>query len=221
MSRVLAVLVLLLLPSLASGQETPTPTPAPTPAKKPLLTREPKEQRDFATPGGSSLADIVRRSQEQRGRDGDTPKRSLGVITNDNLKGGDVKGAGAKTGKGATPTPRAAELSAKPTPVRIPEFRDAKGRNESDWKGLVNDVRTRAARAELRAKQLENEVKRLENEFYAWSDGNYRDRVIKPAWDQARDDLKKTREESDAARQALSDLEDDARRSGAPPGWLR
>ena len=217
MNRFRAAALFALLPAIALAQDTPTPTP--TPGRRPTLSRvEATEQRDFTTTGGSSLADIVRRSQEQKEREGQTPKKSLGVITNENLKSGEAQPAGAKPLKSGTPTPRA---TPKAGIAPIPEFRDAKGRSESDWKGLINDAQARVTRANARIRQLDNETKKLENDFYAWSDGNYRDRVIKPAWDKALGDLKKTREEADVARQALSDLEDDARKSGAPPGWLR
>jgi hypothetical protein len=215
-SRLRALALCAFLPSLAPAQ---TPTPTPTPGRKPVLTRA--DTKDFSSTGGSSLADIVRRSKEQRERDGQTPKKSLGVITNENLKGPDTKTAGAKMTKAATPTPGTTPAAnANPIP-RIPEFRDAKGRNESDWKGLMNNAQARVVQADLRIKQLQDEARKLENDFYAWSDGNYRDRVIKPAWDKALEDLKKARDESDAARQAMSDLEEEARKSGTPPGWLR
>ncbi|MCE7957802.1 MAG: hypothetical protein DYH06_07660, partial [Acidobacteria bacterium ACB2] len=61
----------------------------------------------------------------------------------------------------------------------------------------------------------------LENDFYAWSDGNYRDQVIKPAWDKAREDLKKARAEVDAAKATEDGLAEEARKAGAPPGWVR
>ncbi|MCL4806424.1 MAG: hypothetical protein KJ062_01300 [Thermoanaerobaculia bacterium] len=73
--------------------------------------------------------------------------------------------------------------------------------------------------AELATAQ--DEARRLENDFYAWSDGNYRERVIRPAWDQARERVKLLEEEVVKAREDLESLEDDARKSGTPPGWLR
>jgi outer membrane murein-binding lipoprotein Lpp len=75
--------------------------------------------------------------------------------------------------------------------------------------------------AETSVKKLDAEVRRLENDFYAWSDGNYRDRVIKPALDQSRADLDKAKRDAEDAKAKLDSLEDDARKSGAPPGWLR
>ena len=86
----------------------------------------------------------------------------------------------------------------------------------------MNQTRARSSSTrERRVKDLEPAPKQLENDFYAQSDGFRRDGVIKPAWDKARDDLAKARVELDAARKSLDDLAEEARRSSAPPGWLR
>ena len=74
---------------------------------------------------------------------------------------------------------------------------------------------------EPRVRELETKSKQLENDFYAMSDGNRRDAVVKPAWDKARDDLAKARQELEDARKAFDDLSEEARKSNAPPGWLR
>jgi hypothetical protein len=238
--RRLLALGLLLLARPASGQE-PTPGPVPTSAAvtAPDLTETPtaatvpspisrlgggaattQAARPIGT-GGSSLADIARRQKEQRERQGKKP--SLGVIDNESLRKGG-QGTESAPGKGAakpkaspTPAPRTAAATAPP----MPEWRDLKGRSEADWRRLMAGVRDRIAAAEGRVKTLEADAKRYENDFYAWSDGNYRDRVIRPAWDQAREELGKARTELEAARAQLSGLEEDARQSNAPPGWLR
>ncbi len=224
----LAALAILLL-GLPAVAEEPTPTPeasgraapsagaAVTPT--PVVVRSPVPQA-IGT-GGTSLADIARRQKELREREGKRP--SLGVISNETLRKGATAGesspgkGGSKAKASATPAARA------PAPVvaSVPEWRDAKGRSEADWKGIMTAAHERIAAAESRVKSLEEDARRYENDFYAWSDGNYRERVIRPAWDQAREELGKARKELDGARSHLSDLEEDARKSGTPPGWLR
>jgi len=203
-----------------------TPAPAPPQTHTPRLgggPEAPSARRPIGT-GGSSLADIARRQKEQREREGKKP--SLGVITNETLRKGAPAGTptpaplAAKGGRGkASPTP--APRASTPAPPVIPEWRDQKGRTEADWRRIAGEVRASQAAAEARVKTLDAEVRRLENDFYAWSDGNYRDRVIRPAWDQARDDLAKARQDLDASRARMGELEEDARKSNAPPGWLR
>jgi hypothetical protein len=227
-SRLLRVLGLaagfVVLAAAPGSGETQRSDPEPTPTPLPALTPTPPKRsgaglKDAPAPG-NSLADVVRRSQAEKEKQ--PKKKSLGVITNEEVKKPAAEGAkeGAKTvrvGKGK-PVPTPAKT---PFPTRFPELRDSKGRTESDWKRMAADARIRLARAQAHVKQVEGEAKRLENDFYAWSDGNYREQKIKPAWDQALDQLKKARIEVEDARQALLDLEDEARKSDAPPGWLR
>jgi hypothetical protein len=196
-------------PASAGTAVTPTPsvtrTPVAAPAPRPIGT------------GGKSLADIARRQKELREREGKKP--SLGVISNETLRKGSSAGeppagkSAAKAKVSPTPAPRSV--------APVSEWRDAKGRTEADWKQIMAGVRERIAAADSRVKSLEADARKYENDFYAWSDGNYRERVIRPAWDQAREELGKARKELDAARTQLSDLEEDARKSGTPPGWLR
>lgn len=211
-------------PALSGLSPEPTPasatslTPAPTPAAPALSGGK------SGTPAGrgASLADVVKVSKEAR--KGQPPKKSLGTITNDNLRKGGTP----------TPTPRAAAgkgtpgkapgkdgASPTPTPIAPEVSRDDKGRSEADWRALVSRQSALVQNGEARVRDLETKSKQLENDFYAMSDGNRRDAVVKPAWDKARDDLAKARLELESARKALEDLAEDARRSNAPPGWLR
>lgn len=207
--------------SAPSGQASvPEPTP-PTPTPEPH--RPPLAPRPTTTPirtGGGSLADVVRRSQE--GRTPTAGARSLGVIDNQSLKH-----PGASPAK---PTPPAGGRAARPASGNAPPASgalppyvatDNAGRTEEMWRARAREARSRLARAEDDVRRLEGDSKRLENDFYAWSDGNYRDRVIKPAWDKSREDLRKARTDLDSAAAAVTGLEEEARKAGAPPGWLR
>jgi hypothetical protein len=216
-------------PALSGLAVEPTPssatsiTPTATPGSAVLSGGK------AALPGaglGSSLADVVKLSKENRKEQ--PPRKSLGTITNDTLlkgatptpasgKGTPGKGTSAKTASGKparaaspTPTPGAPEVS-----------RDDKGRSEADWKALVNRQRSLVTDGEARLRDLETKTKQLENDFYAMSDGNRRDAVVKPAWDRAREELTKTRQELEDARAVLEGFSEDARKSNAPPGWLR
>jgi len=215
-------------PALSGLTAEPTPssatslTPTPGPASSTLSGGK------AAIPGagrGSSLADAVKLSKENR-KD-QPPKKSLGTITNDSLlkgatptpnpgKGAAGKGASVKAASG-----KAARGAPTPTPGAPVESRDDKGRSEADWKALVGSQRARVTDGEARVRDLETRTKQLENDFYAMSDGNRRDAVVKPAWDRAREDLTKARQELEDARRAVDDLQEDARKSNTPPGWLR
>ncbi len=223
----LAAILLLLAAAAtpaASGQEpatastsgaatSPDLTPTPPAVAPPLAGTPGTAARPIGT-GSGSLADIAKKEKEKRQKEGKRP--SLGVISNESLKKGGATGAPARNEAKGKPAP-----TATPGVVSIPEFRDLKGRSEAEWRRMMIMARGRVTAAEGKVASLESETKKLENDFYAWSDGNYRERVIRPAWDQSREELGKARKELDDARGAITELEEEARRSEAPPGWLR
>ncbi len=210
-------------PALSGLSPTPTPAAATSGEAAPEATPAPK-LKGVAGPAaetgrsGQSLADVVRVSKEAR-KD-QKPKKSLGTITNETLhKGGS---ASAVTAKGPSKTPAASAARKEPTPAPTYDVpRDDQGRSEAQWKATMDHARSLVQDGERRVKELETKSKQLENDFYAQSDGYRRDGVIKPAWDKSRDELAKARVDLDAARKSLEDLSEEARRSNAPPGWLR
>jgi hypothetical protein len=98
---------------------------------------------------------------------------------------------------------------------------DLDGHNEAYWREKARTTRERVAKSKENLQQIEAEEKKLENDFYAWDDGQYRDDVIKPAWDRAKDALASASAEAAEAEQAEKDLSEEARKAGALPGWIR
>jgi hypothetical protein len=218
-------------PALSGLKVEPTPssatslTPAPTPPAPAILSGGKAEIPGAGRAG--SLADVVKLSKENR-KD-QPPKKSLGAITNETLLKGATptpaagKGASGRgsTVKGTPGKPVRGAASPTPTPGAPDVARDDKGRSESDWRDLVSRQKALVTNGEALVRDLETRTKQLENDFYAMSDGNRRDAVVKPAWDRAREELTKARQELEDARRVIEDLSEDARKSNAPPGWLR
>ena len=119
--------------------------------------------------------------------------------------------AAARTPGGPTP----AAPATTPTPGAV-----AQG-GEDYWRKEARRVRERVAELRATIVRLEAETRKQEADFYSWDDGAYRDGVIKPAWDKAREDLATARRELPLAERELDDLPDRARRAGALPGWIR
>ena len=214
-----------LIGTLVLAAEEPTPTPQVTQKKK--LKGGSFGLLPAPTPTGGpsrsgSLADAARKTQEDADS-GQKPSRGV-VITNETLrKGTPPPTVAASPTKGSTrgkPNARALPTPV-PAPTIDPEYRDASGRTEADWRKRAAIARERIERAVTGQVGAREEVKRLENDFYAWSDGNYRERVIRPAWDQAKGKLQLLETEAEAARAGMAELEEEARKSGTPPGWLR
>lgn len=221
-TRALPLAASVLIAAFALRAEDPKPTPTPRPKTARKLGGGsfgvPTSPTPAAGPGGGSLADIVRKTQESAsGRD--EPRRGGIVITNESLLRTERSTSGPSiTITGTAPKTAAGAIA---TPAPVADYRDGSGRTESDWRDRAATARARAEESKTAVETARAEARRLENDFYAWSDGNYRERVIRPAWDQARERVKSLEAEATAAGKALDDLEEEARKSGAPPGWLR
>ncbi len=223
----LALLALLLgaparLATAADTQPTPTPGAASKGKKKLGGGSFGTPPRPTPTPGAGSgsLADVARKAQEEEAAAPRGGRRI--VITNESLRRTEpAQGSSTITITGTADKKPVARTRPTAVPTELPEYRDASGRTEAEWRARAEEVRSRADEAEAAAAAARSEVRRLENDFYAWSDGNYRERVIRPAWDQAKQKLKDLETAADEARSAVDGLEEEARKSGTPPGWLR
>lgn len=212
---------------------TPTPTPTP-PAPAPKLSGGFGRAASTPVPrpqSGQSLQDVVRAASETR-QGKETPKPGV-AITNQTLVTDPNRGRlttwqGSAHPAGATPAagarnPAAAHAPA-PTATAPPASAaeaGAESTEETKWREAARLARERVANGRERVTQLDAETHKLENDFYSWDDGQYRDRVIKPSWDHAREQLDEAKTELAGAEKDLADLPERARKAGALPGWIR
>jgi hypothetical protein len=98
---------------------------------------------------------------------------------------------------------------------------DKEGRNKEDWRKIMENARNQEALSQQLVQDLQTRVNQLSNDFYSRDDPAVRDGVIKPAWDKALADLAAAKLRAEEARKRIGDLEEEARKSGAFPGWLR
>lgn len=212
-----AVIALVGLAATAAGVAQPTPTPTPRPKLAGGFGRTPIAAPEST---GQSMADVVRAASEARAR---KEQKTPLAINNRNLVTDPRKGRLTTAAVGsATPTPAPAGTPAAPSasvsrgpasPTPVSE--------EARWRERARAARQRVEDARARIPQLDAEAKKLEADFYSWDDGQYRDSVIKPAWDRKREELEAARRELAEAEKALADLPEEARKAGALPGWLR
>src|SRR5258708_5774807 len=174
---------------------------------------------------GDPVADAARRAREAR-KDAPKPKR---VITDDDLKTSgprsDVAPASAPvnaTGATTTTAGQAAGGSAKAGNAgKTGEEPKEDPNREKAWRGRVKEGHKKIAKAEKELDILNRELEKAQVEYYpdpqkAMTQQNTRADVKEK---QTKIDAKK--KELDQLRQALSDLEDDLRKSGGNPGWAR
>jgi hypothetical protein len=222
--------------AIGQAQSTPAKTPTPRPRLSGGFGR-PRNTPVPADDGGQSLADAVRAAKETReAPENRTREKSALTIDNRSLvtnpEKGRVSTAKAVPGKSkAAPAPAQAPAAAAAAPQGEPVTEvapppgapsaAASGADEAQWRATAQAARKRVADGKARVEELSAAARKLENDFYAWDDGQYRDRVIKPSWDRARDQLEDAKRDLVAAEQELAELPEKARRAGAQPGWIR
>jgi hypothetical protein len=199
-SRALRLAVL-----LAAGLSVVAANPRPTPTPEPRLT------------GGFGKAPAAEPSARRAAE-----KKKL-RITNESLVTEPDKGrvSTSEVVPPPTPTPRSPRTRVTPAASASEEAAEPREGGEGYWREEARRARERVATIREEIARLEIQVKKLESDFYSWDDGAYRDRVIKPAWDKAREDLATARKDLPEAEKDLADLPERARRAGAQPGWLR
>lgn len=101
------------------------------------------------------------------------------------------------------------------------EYKDSKGRTKEDWQKIMKEANEKIKYWEEMVNKLQAELNRLTNDYYAWDDVAYREGVIKVKMDKVREELEKARENLKKAKDRIPELEEEARKSGALPGWLR
>ena len=219
-------LAALMVASVLAGE---TPTRTPTPARR--LSGGFGRPRTTAAPtpgeaGGQSLSDVVQAAHGPK--EVAPPDKGNLTINNRSLVKSADQGRVSTSKNVPTPRPVATPSPATATPAQTVAAKPAAEAEsggglptEAEWKTIAATARKRVADDKARVEELSAATKKLENDFYAWDDGQYRDRVIKPAWDRSREDLENAKQELAAAEADLANLPEKARKAGAQPGWIR
>lgn len=165
-----------------------------------------------------SLAEVAREEQERRA----TISEKSRVYTNEDLQGGLRLTTGAPPSEDAkSPDPEDQETTdASDAPPPAETEADAPAQDEEYWRQRITAAREARQRAELLVSALQNRVDGLWADFTARDDPFQRAQIEQDRLD-ALAELEHTRGEIDRYRQEISDIQEEARRAGAPPGWLR
>src|SRR2546427_1087849 len=152
-----------------------------------------------------TLADVARQERERQQR-----LHSTVVVTN----GTTITTTASTSSTVAAPaTPPAGE---KPTgPV------GNKGRDEKYWRTQFQKARADMKASEDKAQLLDLKIKDLNTQLLRQSDVYNRKNRLGPEITEAQKQLDAALKEVDQAKKKITDLEDELRRSGGPPGWSR
>ena len=157
-----------------------------------------------------SLADVAEREKARRA----ALTESSRVYANDDLRGG----LRLTTGR-ATPD---LEPDTLLPPDEPPPALDSETppRDEASWRDRITSAREDRRRAELMAAALQNRIDGLWSAFTSRDDPVQRSQIERDRND-ALQELQRTEDEVDCLDQEIRDIQEEARQSGVPPGWLR
>jgi hypothetical protein len=190
-------------------------TAAPAPAQQ---TSGGSGQAAASNP--QSLADIARAEEARR----QTVQKPAKVYTNTDLRADFT----APTAPAAGPTPAAdAPAAAGPgggasgnaTPS-TPAEPAAPQKDQAWWSSRMSAARTDLERTRMFAEALQTRINALTTDFVNRDDPAQR-AVIEQERNKALAELARVQKDVEAKTKAIADIEDEARRAGVPPGWLR
>ncbi len=163
-----------------------------------------------------SLADLAKQEKERRAK----VKADAKVITNN------ARAKDAATTEAETIAPKQSDKAAipadgkpKPDKQADDEPKDLFGRTESFWRQTFSDARKRVKDLEDESRVLQLKVNDLQNKFYAEASG-FKQQDIQREIQKSFYEQDQNKQNLVKARAELQQLEVEARKSGALPGWI-
>lgn len=175
-----------------ANEAPPRPAPAPTPAAR-LLD-------DGQRPLGTQYP--LKTNPEEARRKLESAK-----------KGSSGAGPAGSAPEARPPAPETSRAAAPEEP------RDRSDRNEAWWRSQSSSRRRELDAAAARLKAAEAELDAADKSIMVGSEAQRNTWALRVQ--AARDEVAAARAEQDRAKRQWDELEEDARRSGTPPGWLR
>ena len=151
-----------------------------------------------------SLADVARKEQERR----KGQKAAGKVYTKKDLPPPPPPGT-------APATPVAAQ---KTDPAAVKTGEEEK--DEAWWKNRINTAREQLRRNEIFAEALQTRINGLSTDFVNRDDPYQRSKIAEER-DKSLAELARVRADVSRLKQQIDDIEEEARKAGVPPGWLR
>ena len=169
-------------------------------------------------PRAQSLADVARAEAERRS----AITHPSPIYSNKDLKPVRSPARPLPADESATlpqPRPQKGDSAERSTSTATPVEREEE-RGESWWRQRMVAARERVERSRLFADALESRVNALTTDFSARDDPAAR-AAVRTDLDKALAELERVRGEIGEQERTLAELEEEARRAGVPPGWLR
>jgi hypothetical protein len=166
-----------------------------------------------------SLADIAKREETRR----KTLKQAGKVYTNDSLRA-DITASPAP----ATPPETPPDATPAPPSTRVPEVNLPAGKVETApvekdqkwWKERITAARAALDRSQIFAEALQSRINALSTDIVNRDDPAQRSQ-LELERQRALGELERVKKEIADHAKAIAEIEEEARKAGVPPGWLR
>jgi hypothetical protein len=166
----------------------------------------------WAVPASAQSLAAVARKEEARRKQVKQPSK---VITNKDLK------------PVTAPPPLPPAAAEAPAPAEgaapgdtAPDEEQQREQDEQAWRNKMQDARQALERSQMYADALQSKINAL------WGDFTARDNPVERAQieierKKAIAEQERVKGEVEAQKKAIADLEEEARKAGVPPGWIR
>ena len=167
-----------------------------------------------------SLGELAKREQDRRKKAPNAAK----TYTNDDLKKlapPDSPGTQAKPGDPKDPA-KPAEAGAKPAePTKVDATKPPEpAKDEAYWRARIDAARENQRMNESFHEALQSQINGLSADFTARDDPYQRAKIADDRQKKLAE-LARVKSEIDKAKKQILEIEDEARRAGVPPGWIR
>lgn len=167
-----------------------------------------------APAGAQGLADLAKKSEDAK----KTAKKGTKTYTNNDA--GNVPAATALSQPGSgSGTAKPAQGSGNAA-TETPAAPAGDGKDQAAYSQKAKELRGALDRDTVLVSAIQTQVNSLTADFVNRDDPAQRG-IIQQDRNRALEELTRLQKQIDADRKAISDFEDEARRSNVPPGWLR
>jgi hypothetical protein len=169
-----------------------------------------------------SLAELARKEEERRKNVPETGK----VYTNKDLNAAPGPSAPAPAGSPAAPAADAAKDTAKEKDAKDVKEKDvngkevAKDKDKAYWAGRMKTLQDQVEQSQTYAEAIQTRINALSTDFVNRDDPAQRS-VIERDRQKAVAELTRLKQAIVDGKKSIANLEEEARRAGVPPGWLR
>jgi hypothetical protein len=154
-----------------------------------------------------TLAELARKEEERR----KAQKAPVKVLTSKDLP--------PASQHPVAPAPKPETAAETPEP-KAPEPKPEDERTEEWWRARMVDAREKLRQNEMFAEALQSRVDALRRDFLNRDNPVQRARVGEDR-EKALAELNRVKGEIEKGKKAIADIEEEARKAGVPPGWLR